>query len=212
MVCCQAINHVVDPNFLLRAARQLMGRAGLDASQVDLWATVLVVSGSLLVAWLLYLLLTRAVIPAITRVVAMTRVSWDDIIFNRKILNVASELLVMILISMTVPRAMQLYPDWAKPVKVICDLLIVFSAVHLVNRLLIAVYNMLEHTHGQRVTSLKGIRQMLQVVAVAIGVIISISILAERDPLIIISGLGAAATVLMLVFKDPIMGVVAEYS
>ena len=50
---------------------------------------------------------------------------------------------------------------------------------------------------------------MLQIVAFAIAAIIVVSLLIDRSPLIILSGLGASAAVLMLVFKDSIMGLVA---
>ena len=88
-------------------------------------------------------------------------------------------------------------------------ILIVCVAVHLINRFLLAVYELIERSSSGRASSLKGIRQMLQVISVSIGVIIIISILANKNPLTVITGLGAAATVLMLVFKDSIMGVVA---
>ncbi|MCM1520903.1 MAG: mechanosensitive ion channel family protein [Lachnoclostridium sp.] len=209
MVTCQAINEVIDPNFLLRAAGNLLGNMGLGVSDVHLWSTILVTTFTLFAGWLIYVLLTRIVRPMISRIVRFTRHTWDDILLSPKILKVISELLVTIYLQITLPRALMLYPAWSDGVKVVCQLLTVAAAVHLFNRAIIAAYTLLERQRGPRVTSLKGIRQMLQVISVFIGLIIVISILAHRDPLIIISGLGAAATVLMLVFKDPIMGVVA---
>ncbi len=209
MVTCQAINEVIDPNFLLRAARKLLGSTGLDSSATDIAATVIVSCLTLFTAWLLYVVLTRIVSRIILRLVRYTGSTWDDLLFNRSSLRVMSELLTAVYLLLTLPPATQLYPKWCEGVTVVCKILVVFSVVHLVNRIIIAAYHILELRRGPRVTSLKGIRQMLQVVSVIIGLIITASILAHRDPLIIISGLGAAATVLMLVFKDPIMGVVA---
>lgn len=194
---------------MLRTAVKLLGGTGLDNSYIKLVSTIIVGAGTVLLGWLLYLLLTRAVIPAMLRVVRFTKATWDDVVFSPKILNVITELLTTIYLQICLPPALKFYPAWSDVAKVVCQLLVVFSAVHLVNRLILAGYNLLEQKRGARVTSLKGIRQMLQVISVFIGLIICISILANRDPLIIISGLGAAATVLMLVFKDPIMGVVA---
>ena len=50
---------------------------------------------------------------------------------------------------------------------------------------------------------------MLKLITICIGVIIIISLLIDKNPLIILSGLGASAAILMLVFKDSIMGLVA---
>lgn len=56
---------------------------------------------------------------------------------------------------------------------------------------------------------LKGLVQILQVLVVFIGGIVVVSILIGRSPLTLITGLGAFAAVLMLVFKDSILGFVA---
>ena len=50
---------------------------------------------------------------------------------------------------------------------------------------------------------------MLKIVAICVGLIIIVSILINKNPLIILSGLGASAAVLMLIFKDTIVGLVA---
>lgn len=56
---------------------------------------------------------------------------------------------------------------------------------------------------------LKGMVQILQVLVAFIGCIVVVSILIGRSPLTLITGLGAFAAVLMLVFKDSILGFVA---
>lgn len=56
---------------------------------------------------------------------------------------------------------------------------------------------------------LKGIFQSLKLIASLVVGIMVISLLIGKSPTILISGLGAMAAVLMLVFKDPILGLVA---
>ena len=53
---------------------------------------------------------------------------------------------------------------------------------------------------------------MLKLIVICIGVIIIISTLIDKDPMNILTGLGASAAILMLVFKDTIMGLVAGYN
>ncbi len=50
---------------------------------------------------------------------------------------------------------------------------------------------------------------MLKLIAICVGVIIGISALLDKNPAVILTGLGASAAVLMLVFKDTILGLVA---
>jgi miniconductance mechanosensitive channel len=51
--------------------------------------------------------------------------------------------------------------------------------------------------------------QALKIVVVAVGVLICVAIVINRDPLAVVAGLGASAAVLSLVFKDTLMGLVA---
>lgn len=56
---------------------------------------------------------------------------------------------------------------------------------------------------------LKGIVQSLKIIAAIVTTIFIVSVLIGQSPVILISGLGAMTAVLMLIFKDPILGLVA---
>ena len=56
---------------------------------------------------------------------------------------------------------------------------------------------------------MKGVSQALKIIINAVGVIFVLSILFDKNPLFFISGLGALTAVLLLVFKDAILGLVA---
>lgn len=62
---------------------------------------------------------------------------------------------------------------------------------------------------GQR-RVIKGYLQVLKIVFYGIGSILVIATLIDRSPLLLLSGLGALAAVLMLVFKDTILSLVAS--
>nr|WP_303683832.1 mechanosensitive ion channel family protein [Brevundimonas naejangsanensis] len=58
--------------------------------------------------------------------------------------------------------------------------------------------------------SIKGYLQVLKIVIYAVATILVIAALIDRSPLLLLSGLGALAAVLMLVFKDTILSLVAS--
>lgn len=200
---------LIHPNYFLKLAHSLFENWGASEEYLCLFSTILVGGGTLFLAWLLYKALTCLVVPGVLKVVGSTGPKWDDILFNPQLLKVVAELLCVILLKVTLPESLAYYSTARAIAMLCCRLLLVWTVVHLVCRLLLAVDELLEHNSNSRVSSLKGIRQMLQVVTVCIGIVVTISILANKNPLIIVSGLGAAATVLMLVFKDSIMGMVA---
>lgn len=193
----------------LQWATETFQRWGVGDDLLRALATVLIAGGAFLIACLLYYVLTRYVIPAVLKLVHFTEARWDDVLFNERLLRVVAELAAVLLMQATVPPGLEYYPTLQTVAVLTFKILIVCVGVHLVNRFLIALYELVESSSSGRTSSLKGIRQMLQVIAVSVGVIIVISILADKNPLTVMTGLGAAATVLMLVFKDSIMGVVA---
>lgn len=56
---------------------------------------------------------------------------------------------------------------------------------------------------------MKGLVQIIKGIIIGLGVIVSVSILLNSTPMHLLTGLGAFAAVLMLVFKDSILGFVA---
>lgn len=195
--------------YFIKLATSVLNDIGVAGDMLHMLSSVMVVAGILLVAWLAFALLTRYLIPMVLKLAQFTAAKWDDILLNPRLLRVVAELVVSLFLSASLPSALEYYESLQSVVAVICRVLVVAVVVHLVNRFILALYELLEANSSSRVTSLKGIRQMLQVISVSVGVIIIISILADKNPLTVMTGLGAAATVLMLVFKDSIMGVVA---
>ena len=72
------------------------------------------------------------------------------------------------------------------------------------------LYHLMEDTEKTRRYAVKGIFQMVRLIIICIGVIIGLSMLLGREPTAIVTAIGASAAVLMLVFKDTIMGLVAS--
>ena len=78
-----------------------------------------------------------------------------------------------------------------------------------ISALLTAVYTVYSEKEQFRDRPLKGLLQTVQVILYFVGGIIVVSILIDRSPGVLLTGLGASAAVLMLVFKDSIMGFVS---
>lgn len=57
---------------------------------------------------------------------------------------------------------------------------------------------------------IKGYLQVLKIVVYALAVLLMIAVLLDRSPIILLSGVGALAAVLMLVFQDTILSLVAS--
>lgn len=77
------------------------------------------------------------------------------------------------------------------------------------NSILLAFLDFYSTTDKNRSHPLQGLVQGLQVVLYFVGGIIIMAVLIDKSPTVLLTGLGASAAVLMLVFKDSILGFVA---
>lgn len=85
----------------------------------------------------------------------------------------------------------------------------VVIAIMTLNSLLMMFLDAYSHTDKSKNRPLKALVQAIQVVMVFIGIIICVAVLFDKSPKVLLTGLGASAAVLMLVFKDSILGFVA---
>ncbi len=75
--------------------------------------------------------------------------------------------------------------------------------------LLDTIEAMLRDTGFGRSTPIRGVFQSMKLVGSLLAVIVALSMLSGKSPVLLLSGLGAMTAVLLLVFKDPILGFVA---
>ena len=89
---------------------------------------------------------------------------------------------------------------------------IIYMIIVLIMILNAVMYCFLDYystTDKNRKHPLQGLVQALQVILYFVGGIIIVAILMDKSPTVLLTGLGASAAVLMLIFKDSILGLVA---
>lgn len=91
----------------------------------------------------------------------------------------------------------------------VCIVVLVWVMINAINTIITLLWNVLYARSRMHNRPMKGILQIVHGVCIALGCIVTVSILIDRSPTVLITGLGAFAAVLMLIFKDSILGLVA---
>lgn len=170
--------------------------------------TIIILAILLIVVWLYYFC-HKILIKVVRRITSRTSATWDDHLFSDHVLNSVCHLLPPIVLYILLPLAFQDMPTTLDLIGKICFIYIVIAALRLITAFISALYNISCEKEQTTSHPLKGIYQMLKLIFIAIGAIIIISILVDKSPVVILTGLGAAAAILSLVFKDTILGLVA---
>ena len=168
-----------------------------------------VVLGIAIVIYIVNLLCNRGIIPLVRKLREGTRSKWDDILLNDIVLKDITRLLPPILITILLPLAFSEGNHVLEFLLKVNTIYMIVVVAKLLCSFLSSMYNLTSSSDKLKSHPLKGVYQMLKIVVICVALIIIVSILINRNPEYILTALGASAAVLMLVFKDMIMGLVA---
>lgn len=134
---------------------------------------------------------------------------WNTLLMKRKVVHHLIHVLPGILVYFLLPLAFVRGKEILDFSQKICAVYIIAAILFTINGLLLVMLDVYNAKDKQKSRPMKGFVQVLQVLLFFIGGIIIIAVLLDKSPMTLFAGLGASAAVLMLVFKDSILGFVA---
>ena len=183
---------------------------GVPPAQADivhlfalLWLLFIVLS-------IIYYVLRKFLVNTLTIVSKRSKTKFDDhLVRNRAMAQLAR--LVPLLISIQfIPVIFSAFPDWISPVRKFFDMVLVIVWVMLFRSLFRSVRDHLRTKKGFEDKPLDSYLQVINIFMFFIAGIIIFSMLTGQSPWAFLGALGAASAILMLVFKDTILGFVAS--
>ena len=138
-----------------------------------------------------------------------THYQWDSLLLKRKVFHHLVHTIPGILVYALLPLAFIRGKGLLLLSQKICAVYIVFALLLAINGFILVFLDMYNMRQVNKNRPIKGFMQVLQVLLFFIGGIVIIAILIGKSPASLFAGLGASAAILMLVFKDTILGFVA---
>ncbi len=183
---------------------------GVSKAIAPLLARSLLIVGILVLSFLANYLAKSILLRWIKYVIAKTETNWDDIILEKKVFNRLSQLAPSLVIYAFVEVA---FPDIVSVQnairRVAIAYMIVITAI-VIDAFLNAVVAIYDTSSLAKSRPIKSYVQVAKIFVYLITVILVITTLLNRSPWAFLSGLGALTAVIMLVFKDTILGFVAS--
>lgn len=163
----------------------------------------------LFVAAISYFVVKRIIVRLINKLIASSDSNLDDVLVEHKVFNYIAYLVPVSLIINFVPKTLEQYPSISDGVVSIATISFVIVVVMLLDSLidsLLAIYNSFEIS---KKNPLQNIAQVAKLLTYFIAIIVVVSLVIGESPLKLFAGLGAMTAILMLIFRDPILGFVA---
>lgn len=183
-----------------------MGVAAGDAGVVS---RILIVLAIVLLVIASYHFCHKILVKVVRRITSRTSARWDDHLFGGKVLDSVCHLLPPLVLYVLLPLAFADMPEFLEVLKRSCFIYIVVVVLRLICAFISALYRISCEKAQVEQHPLKGVYQMLKLIFIILGVIVIISVLVDKSPVVILAGLGAVAAALTFVFQDTILGLVA---
>jgi miniconductance mechanosensitive channel len=180
-------------------------------TNIHAWLPAIVGVAILLVAAVFSdLVIRRGLLAIVNLVASRTDFEWDDVLRRHKVFSRITHVIPAIVIHTGVTFVPDLSERIADVTQKLAMAYVALTVTLAISAALSAANEVYETYPVSRDRPLKGIVQVIQLLVFIVGAVIVIANLIDRSPLIFLSGFGAMTAVLLVVFKDTILGFVAS--
>lgn len=162
------------------------------------------------VAWLADLLARRLLLRLVRTAAAKSSNTFDDALLSRGVFTWLAHMAPAAVVQLGVPLIPGLTASASTTLRNLAAAFMVLLGGIALNRLLAAANDVYQQRPIARTRPLKGYVQLAQIAVSVIAGIVILGLLINRSPLLLLSGLGAMTAVLLLVFKDTVLSLVAS--
>lgn len=179
----------------------------------DVWMELLVKAGiyllGLVVAAAVYKGVLLVIEKTMVKIASRTKAKWDDAVVSTRILHRLAHFAPIIVLN-TFGEALFAEGSTAFVItKVFVHLYLIIVSTGVIIAVLDLLCNSALQTRWGTEFPAKGVAQAIKLVVILVALILTLSLLLNKSPAYLLSGLGALTAILMLVFKDAILGFTA---
>ena len=151
----------------------------------------------------------RLILKGLAHIIVRTETKWDDIFLERKVFDKLSHLAPAVVLYIMMPLALEGYDRLIAFATGVVFVYMIIIGVLVIDSFLNAVHDIYLTMEVSKEIPIKSFIQIVKVVIYFAAIIFIISAILNKTPLYFFSGLGALTAVLLLIFKDAILGFVA---
>jgi miniconductance mechanosensitive channel len=166
--------------------------------------------GLLVGAIIIDLIAKRILVGAVRAFAKRTSVTWDDALVAHNVFGRLAQVVPALIIFVGVPFVPDLPEAGVHLIRNIAMGYMVLMLTLALTAMLSAANTIYSATPAARERPLKGFVQLVQIVVWVFGSVLIIAAVLDRSPLLLLSGFGAMTAILLLVFKDTILSLVAS--
>ena len=163
----------------------------------------------IVLSFLANLVAKRIILRVVTHVIRRTRNEWDNVFLERRVFERLSHLAPALVIYWLAETAFLGLDSLVAFAQRGSQIYMIVVGLLVIDGLLNALHDIYERFEVARRVPIKGFVQVVKIVVICLGAILILSTAIHKSPAVFLGGIGAMTAVVMLVFRDPILGFVA---
>ena len=183
----------------------MINKLSQNLHYVDIENPYIVLTISILFAYLLFLVTNRIILRSIAKIFRRTSTTFDDILLEQKVFHKLPYLIPLIFLY-SLRDVVPFFKTMDRFLIALIALIILISLNALIN----AINDLYKKSRFADKLNIKSYAQVVKLIINSVGIIIIAALLAGKSPIYFLSGLGALTAVLILVFKDTILSLVSS--
>jgi len=152
----------------------------------------------------------KIILSIVRKLVIKSKFSWDDQFYKNKVFHYFTNIIPAFVIYISINLIPNVHESFGITIQRIAISIMVFSGMMAFNALLTSLNDIYGLHPKFKERPIKGYIQLIKLIVFIVCFVIIISILLDRSPWLFISSLGALTAVILLVFKDTLLSVVAS--
>jgi len=187
----------------------ILSGTGLSGKVVIFVENATVIIMTVLLAFLADIIVKKIIVSSITRLAHRSKNKWDDVFVKQKVFNRLAHLAPALIIYISLQyifeaeRVVSFLQHLTQSYMILVVVLVIDSVLNALHE----IYIKLPISRGRNI---KGYIQLVKIIFYFLAIILVISVFSGEAPKALLTGVGALAAVLLLVFRDTILGFVAS--
>jgi miniconductance mechanosensitive channel len=174
--------------------------------QHEFWSEMLTFVIIILGSWVSFFITRKIILTSITKILRKTTTHLDDVLIERKFFHRIAFFAPIIIVF----NFAYMLPEFSTILQRASLGSMVVVAIFAIQAFLSAVSDIYSQSKYAEQVHIKGYIQVVKLILTILGVILFAAVISGRSPIYLLSGVGALTAVLMLVFKDTILSLVAS--
>lgn len=195
--------------FLQPSISVILSESGLKGESLIAVNSLIIIIIIIAIAIVANWITKKILLVAISKFVRKSKTNWDDVLLKNKFFNKVAHIVPALIIYSSINIALESYPLLLDISFRIIKGYFIIVGIQIISTFLSSIEDIYNLNPMSNNRPIKSYMQIIKLIVFFLGGLVLIAVLINKNPSSLLTGLGAMTAVLMLVFKDSILGFVA---